>query len=134
MQYSKQQFFEVCSIAWCRRATGSVTSARLRCWLSFTTAAKLAWEITLLMVVRFWHTSLFAHAVWKVALAACCTCSVMLIVHAFVPDRHGYDPFVLELDTKPFAAHTPKITLQVRGWEWGSGRMQQGLAMHLPQG
>ena len=28
-------------------------------------------------------------------------------------DRHGYDPFVLELDFKPFGAHQPKITLQV---------------------
>ncbi|KAL4421973.1 hypothetical protein ABPG77_010996 [Micractinium sp. CCAP 211/92] len=27
-------------------------------------------------------------------------------------DRHGYDPFVLELDLKPFGAHQPKITLQ----------------------
>ncbi|KAI3433440.1 hypothetical protein D9Q98_003254 [Chlorella vulgaris] len=27
-------------------------------------------------------------------------------------DRHGYDPFVLELDLKPFASHQPKITLQ----------------------
>ncbi|PSC73946.1 sucrose synthase [Micractinium conductrix] len=27
-------------------------------------------------------------------------------------DRHGYDPFVLELDLKPFGAHQPKISLQ----------------------
>ncbi|EFN59180.1 hypothetical protein CHLNCDRAFT_48488 [Chlorella variabilis] len=27
-------------------------------------------------------------------------------------DRHGYDPFVLELDLKPFSAHQPKISLQ----------------------
>ncbi|KAL4859385.1 Sucrose synthase 3 [Chlorella vulgaris] len=27
-------------------------------------------------------------------------------------DRHGYDPFVLELDLKPFGSHQPKITLQ----------------------
>jgi sucrose synthase len=27
-------------------------------------------------------------------------------------DRHGYDPFVLELDLKPFGVHQPKITLQ----------------------
>lgn len=31
-------------------------------------------------------------------------------------DRHGYDPFVLELDLKPFGAHQPKISLQARGW------------------
>lgn len=28
-------------------------------------------------------------------------------------DRHGYDPFTLELDMKPFGAHQPKISLQV---------------------
>jgi len=27
-------------------------------------------------------------------------------------DRHGYDPFILEWDMKPFNAHQPKITLE----------------------
>ena len=30
-------------------------------------------------------------------------------------DLHGYDPFVLEIDMKPFNANAPKITLQARG-------------------
>ena len=33
-------------------------------------------------------------------------------------DRHGYDPFVFELDLKPFGVHQPKITLQVSS-RWG---------------
>lgn len=36
---------------------------------------------------------------------ACC-------LRYWLADRHGYDPFVLELDLKPFGTHQPKITLQ----------------------
>lgn len=47
----------------------------------------------------------------RLALPCCACCFAWA-------DRHGYDPFVLELDLKPFGVHQPKITLQVSS-RWG---------------
>lgn len=78
------------------------------------------WEpcMPLSSVLPVWHllfrqpTALPAHPF------RCCALPWLCLASARAPacrhaDRHGYDPFVLELDLKPFSAHQPKISLQV---------------------
>lgn len=50
-------------------------------------------------------------------LPCCACCSAWA-------DRHGYDPFVLELDLKPFGVHQPKITLQASSLVRAGGRVK----------
>ena len=48
----------------------------------------------------------------RCSLRTCCIyCTSLPATHP-AADRHNYDPFVLEIDMKPFNANTPKITLQ----------------------